>query len=202
MASVNALMVSLFLYVIPASGNLFEVRSGSEGFTNDEEKKTCSCWMWQLSGIPYVHATKSMYSFVVPPKPKKMCGRSRKKRIRSKGTMRDGYEQSGNSGAQQGSAGRSKKGGTGGSKQGSVVAGGLKGCVVAVGSKKGGAGGYGCKRKDVSSAGTRKTRLDSSGADTRTNSGPSADTRTTRTSNIEETRCKNPPKEVGKTRRW
>ncbi|GKE14901.1 ribonuclease H-like domain-containing protein [Tanacetum coccineum] len=47
-----------FWHVIPASGNLFEVRSESEGFTFDEGKRTYSCRMWQLSGIPCVHATK------------------------------------------------------------------------------------------------------------------------------------------------
>ncbi|GKB13270.1 hypothetical protein Tco_0847193 [Tanacetum coccineum] len=44
-----------------------------------------SMLMWQLSGIPCVHATKSMYSTILPPKPKKMPGRPRKKRIRSMG---------------------------------------------------------------------------------------------------------------------
>ncbi|GJS01471.1 multidrug resistance-associated protein 5 [Tanacetum coccineum] len=60
-------------------------RSGSEGFTVDEGKRTCSCMMWQLSGIPCVHATKSMYSSVLQPKPRKMPGMPRKKRIRSMG---------------------------------------------------------------------------------------------------------------------
>ncbi|GJX94027.1 multidrug resistance-associated protein 5 [Tanacetum coccineum] len=116
-----------FWHVIPAGGNLYEVRSGSEGFTVDEGKRTCSCRMWQLSGLPCVHATKviflinrvpesyvpawfetdmyfvayhnyvkpvpgmnfwpdqSMYSTVLPPKPRKMPGRPRKKRIRAIG---------------------------------------------------------------------------------------------------------------------
>ncbi|GJZ77422.1 multidrug resistance-associated protein 5, partial [Tanacetum coccineum] len=77
-----------FWHVIPTGGDLFKVRSGSEGFTVDEEKRTCSCKMWQLSGIHCVHATKpgqSMYSIVLPPKLKKMLGRPRKKRVRSKG---------------------------------------------------------------------------------------------------------------------
>ncbi|GJV64238.1 multidrug resistance-associated protein 5 [Tanacetum coccineum] len=71
-----------FWHVIPDGGNLFNVRSGSEGFTVDEGKRTCSCRMWQLSGIPCVHATKSMYSTILPPKPRKMPGRPRNKRIR------------------------------------------------------------------------------------------------------------------------
>ncbi|GJY29960.1 multidrug resistance-associated protein 5 [Tanacetum coccineum] len=92
-----------FWHVIPAGENLFEVRSGCEGFIVDEGKRTRSCRMWQLSGIPYVHATKviflinkvlpgmnfwpdqSMYSTVLPPKPRKIHSRPRKKRIRSIG---------------------------------------------------------------------------------------------------------------------
>ncbi|GJZ32417.1 multidrug resistance-associated protein 5 [Tanacetum coccineum] len=116
-----------FWHVIPAGGNLFEVRLGSEGFTVDEEKRTCSCRMWQLSGIPCVHATKLIFLInkvpesyvpawfeidmyyvayhnfvklspcyecwldkrcthtVSAPKPRKMLGRPRKKRIRAIG---------------------------------------------------------------------------------------------------------------------
>ena len=37
---------------------MFEVRSGSQAFTVNEPKTTCTCRMWQLSGIPCVHATK------------------------------------------------------------------------------------------------------------------------------------------------
>nr|GEW55707.1 multidrug resistance-associated protein 5 [Tanacetum cinerariifolium] len=130
--------VEKFWHVISVGGNLFEVRLGSEGFTLDEGNKTCSCKMWQLSGIPCVHVTNSMYSSVLPPKPKKMPGMTRKKRIRPKsegasstrvskiGTMRDGSEQGGNGRTQHGSA-----------------------CA-------GGAYRSGCKRKVVSSAGTQK----------------------------------------------
>ncbi|GJT85343.1 multidrug resistance-associated protein 5, partial [Tanacetum coccineum] len=116
-----------FWHVIHAGGNHYEVRSGSEGFTVDEGKRTCSCRMWQLSGLPCVHAIKviflinkvsesyviawfetymyfvayhnyvklvpgmnfwpkqSMYSTVLPPKPRKMPGGPRKKRIRAIG---------------------------------------------------------------------------------------------------------------------
>ncbi|GJZ30287.1 multidrug resistance-associated protein 5 [Tanacetum coccineum] len=115
-----------FWHVIPAGGDLYEVRSRSEGFTVDEGKRTCSCRMWQLSGLPCV-ATKvtflinrvlesyvpawfeidmyfvayhnyvqpvpgmnfwpdqSMYSTVLPPKPRKMLGKPRKKSIRAIG---------------------------------------------------------------------------------------------------------------------
>nr|GFA16116.1 multidrug resistance-associated protein 5 [Tanacetum cinerariifolium] len=37
------------------------VRSGSEGFTVDEGKKTCTCRMWQLSRLPCVHAIKLIF---------------------------------------------------------------------------------------------------------------------------------------------
>nr|GEY81303.1 multidrug resistance-associated protein 5 [Tanacetum cinerariifolium] len=105
-----------FWHVIHASGNLFEMRSGSEGFIVDEGNRTCNCRMCRLSGIPCVHATnviflihkvpksyvpawfetdmyfvayhnfvkpvpsmnfwpdQSMYSTVLPPKPRKMPG--------------------------------------------------------------------------------------------------------------------------------
>ncbi|GJX49878.1 multidrug resistance-associated protein 5 [Tanacetum coccineum] len=43
-----------FWHVIPAGGNFLEVRSGSEGFTVDEGKMTCTCRMWQLLGLPCV----------------------------------------------------------------------------------------------------------------------------------------------------
>ncbi|GJY12619.1 multidrug resistance-associated protein 5 [Tanacetum coccineum] len=116
-----------FWHVIPAGGNLFEARSESKGFTADEGKRTCTCRMWQLSGLTCFHATKviflinrvpksyvpawfetdmyfvayhnyvkpvpdmnfwpdqSMYSTVLPPKPRKMPGRPKKKRIRAIG---------------------------------------------------------------------------------------------------------------------
>ncbi|GJR31117.1 multidrug resistance-associated protein 5 [Tanacetum coccineum] len=38
-----------------------KVRSRSEGFTVDEGKRTCSCRMWQLSGLPCVHAIKVIF---------------------------------------------------------------------------------------------------------------------------------------------
>ncbi|GKE90244.1 hypothetical protein Tco_1567719 [Tanacetum coccineum] len=50
-----------FWHVIPAGGNLFEVRSGSKGFTVDEGKRTYSCRMWRLSGIHCIHATKVIF---------------------------------------------------------------------------------------------------------------------------------------------
>nr|GEW70576.1 hypothetical protein [Tanacetum cinerariifolium] len=72
-----------FWHVIAGGGNLDKERLGSEGFTIDEGKRTCSCKMWHLSGLPYVHATKSMYPTVLQLKPRKIPGRPRKKRIRA-----------------------------------------------------------------------------------------------------------------------
>ncbi|GJS07333.1 hypothetical protein Tco_0364129 [Tanacetum coccineum] len=46
--------------------------------------------------------------------------------------------------------------------------------------------------------GPPKKRPDSTGANSRTNSGPSVSIRTTTTSCIEDAKCKNPPKKVGK----
>ena len=42
--------------MIPAGGGIFEVRNGSEAFGVDEKNRTCSCRMWQLSGLPCTHA--------------------------------------------------------------------------------------------------------------------------------------------------
>nr|GEX00004.1 multidrug resistance-associated protein 5 [Tanacetum cinerariifolium] len=70
-----------FWHVIPTGGKIFEVRSESEGFSVDEGKRTCSCRMCQLSGLPCVHATKSMYSTFLPPKPRKMPGRPKQNKI-------------------------------------------------------------------------------------------------------------------------
>ncbi|GJV76189.1 hypothetical protein Tco_1507773 [Tanacetum coccineum] len=81
-----------FWHVIPAGGNLFEVRSGSEGFTIDEGKRTYMYFVTYhnyLKPIPSMNfwPDQSMYSTVLPPKPRKMPGRLRKKRIRSVGEV-------------------------------------------------------------------------------------------------------------------
>nr|GEW77169.1 putative wall-associated receptor kinase-like 16 [Tanacetum cinerariifolium] len=186
---------------IPAGGNLFEVRSGSEGFTVDEGKRTCSYRMWLLLGIPCVHATKviflinrvpesyvpawfetdwyfvayhnfvkpvfgmnflpyqSMYSTVLPPKPRKMPGRPRKKRIRAIGeggssTRVSKVERTsedegvgGSRGGSSGSRGVSRSGGASGLRgRGASGSGGA--------SRSRGRGDY--KRKPVSTAGTQK----------------------------------------------
>ncbi|GKC62108.1 pentatricopeptide repeat-containing protein [Tanacetum coccineum] len=45
-----------FWHVIPTGGNLFEVRNGSEAFIVDEKHRTCTCRLWQLSGLPCAYA--------------------------------------------------------------------------------------------------------------------------------------------------
>ncbi|GJW15284.1 pentatricopeptide repeat-containing protein, partial [Tanacetum coccineum] len=44
-----------FWHVIPAGESKFEVRKGYDAFTVDEVANTCSCRMWQISGLPCVH---------------------------------------------------------------------------------------------------------------------------------------------------
>ncbi|GJU24501.1 hypothetical protein Tco_1163122 [Tanacetum coccineum] len=152
-----------FCHVIPAGGNLFEVRSGSEGFTVNEGKKTCS-----FPGMSF-WPDQSMYSTVLPPKPKKIPGRPRKKRIESKGGGGSSTRVSkiGRPIKKQSIVhledvdvdvrgtvrGRSEQGDNGKAQQG--------------GSKQGSAGVGGSKRKTVSSAGTQirqgKKRVGTSG---------------------------------------
>ncbi|GJY33860.1 pentatricopeptide repeat-containing protein [Tanacetum coccineum] len=123
--SMRVILMERFWHVIPAGGNLFEVRNGSEAFRVDEHNRTCTCRMWQLSGLPCPHSIdvlfklnkrpedyiptcfrkeayfkayhqymtpvggmtfwpdSSMYSTVLPPKPRTMPGRPRKQRIRA-----------------------------------------------------------------------------------------------------------------------
>ncbi|GKD37480.1 pentatricopeptide repeat-containing protein, partial [Tanacetum coccineum] len=50
-----------FWHVIPSGGNKFEVRRGSDAFKVDEKAKTCSCRMWQLSGLPCAHAIACIF---------------------------------------------------------------------------------------------------------------------------------------------
>ncbi|GKA88094.1 multidrug resistance-associated protein 5 [Tanacetum coccineum] len=45
-----------FWHVIHTSGESFEVRSGSDALKVDLSTRTCSCRMWQLSGLPCVNA--------------------------------------------------------------------------------------------------------------------------------------------------
>ncbi|GKB51683.1 multidrug resistance-associated protein 5 [Tanacetum coccineum] len=75
-----------FWHVILAGRNLYEVRSESEGFTVDED-------MYFVAFYNYVKPVlgmnlwpgQSLYSSVLPPKPRKMPGRPRNKRIRDTG---------------------------------------------------------------------------------------------------------------------
>ncbi|GJW97578.1 hypothetical protein Tco_0179386 [Tanacetum coccineum] len=231
-----------FWHVIPAGGNLFEVRSGSEGFTIDEVKPVPGMNLWP---------DQSMYSTVLPPKPRKMSGRPKKKRIRAigEGGSSTRVSKLGSQGScsnckkprhnksscnepvveqtpkPKGVPGRGGAGGSRGGASGSIGRGaggsggasGLRGRGVA-GSRGGasgsiGRGAGGSKRKHVSTAGTQKrqgkkkvgyspglakwtTQLDQ----TKEPTVPVASTRTTTTSYIEDAKCKNPPKEVGKTR--
>ena len=47
--------------MIPCGGNTFEVRKGYDAFNVDEPKRTCSCRMWQLSGLPCTHAIACIF---------------------------------------------------------------------------------------------------------------------------------------------
>ncbi|KAI3525338.1 hypothetical protein L1887_04054 [Cichorium endivia] len=50
-----------FWRVIPCGGSLFEVKHGVDVFMVDEIGKTCSCRMWQLSGLPCPHAVAAIF---------------------------------------------------------------------------------------------------------------------------------------------
>ncbi|GJW77844.1 protein kinase, ATP binding site-containing protein [Tanacetum coccineum] len=56
-----------FLHVIPAGGNLFEVRNGSKAFKVDEHKRTCTCRMWQLAGLPCPHSIAVIFKLNKSP---------------------------------------------------------------------------------------------------------------------------------------
>ncbi|GJY26626.1 pentatricopeptide repeat-containing protein [Tanacetum coccineum] len=92
MGLVNVSTQFWFWHVIPCGGNLFEVKKGSEAFRVDEPKRTCSCRMWQLLGLLFCHAIACIFrlnrmveghlSTVLCPKPKRMPGKRKKKRIK------------------------------------------------------------------------------------------------------------------------
>ncbi|GJX59902.1 hypothetical protein Tco_0291292 [Tanacetum coccineum] len=100
------IMRNLFWHVIPTGGNLFEVRNGSEAFGVDEERRNCTCRLWMVEDyVPDCYRKQAFYdtyhqyltpiggmtfwpdcsdmSRVLPPKPRTMPGRPRKKRIRA-----------------------------------------------------------------------------------------------------------------------
>ena len=45
-----------FWMVIHSQGSVFEARFNYESFKVDLEARTCTCRLWDLSGIPCVHA--------------------------------------------------------------------------------------------------------------------------------------------------
>nr|GEW12010.1 putative reverse transcriptase domain-containing protein [Tanacetum cinerariifolium] len=112
---------------------------------------------------------QSMYSTILPPKPRKMPGRPRKKRIRAIGASgsrgREGAGGSrGDTGGSRGDATGSRggasrsRGGASRSRSGaSISIGGVGGSRGDVGGSRGGASGS--KRKHVSSAGTQKREV-------------------------------------------
>ncbi|GJY34050.1 multidrug resistance-associated protein 5 [Tanacetum coccineum] len=178
-----------FRYVIPAGGNLFEVRSGSEGFTVVKGKKdlvpesNVSAWFeTHMYFVAYHNFVKpvpsmnfwpdqSMYSTVLPLKPKKISGlqasySNYKKPQHNKASCKEpiveqipkpkgvpgrprkkqsvGDLEDANVGVRglvRDEGAGGSKGGAGGSQQGSVVAGGSKRGAGAAGSKKGCSGG-------------------------------------------------------------
>ncbi|GKA10552.1 pentatricopeptide repeat-containing protein [Tanacetum coccineum] len=50
-----------FWHVIPAGGNLFEVRNSSKAFKVDKSLRTCSCHISQLSGIACPHVVAVIF---------------------------------------------------------------------------------------------------------------------------------------------
>ena len=46
---------------MPGGASRFEVKQGHDAFTVDEENRTCTCRMWQLSGIPCPHAVAAIF---------------------------------------------------------------------------------------------------------------------------------------------
>nr|GEU82499.1 hypothetical protein [Tanacetum cinerariifolium] len=142
--------------------------------------------MWQLLGIPCVHATKSMYFIVLPLKPRKIPGRPRKKRIRAicEGgsstrvskvgvVVRPRNKQSVDDledvdvihrGLMRDEGAGRSRGGTRGSRGGSSMFGGTSGSTGKGAGRFGGASGSrgrgagGSKRKPISTAGTQKRK--------------------------------------------
>lgn len=47
--------------VIPSGGTLFQAMTPHDQFKVDKGKKTCSCRVWQLSGIPCEHGFVVIY---------------------------------------------------------------------------------------------------------------------------------------------
>lgn len=49
-------MIYRFWHVVHAGGYRFEVRHGDDTFDVDEQNRTCTCRLWQVSGLPCPHA--------------------------------------------------------------------------------------------------------------------------------------------------
>ncbi|XP_071713604.1 uncharacterized protein [Rutidosis leptorrhynchoides] len=56
-----------YWHAIFAGGFEFEVRHKNEAFKVNEQRKTCSCRMWQLSGIPCAHACSAIFAINKSP---------------------------------------------------------------------------------------------------------------------------------------
>ena len=54
--------------MIPTGNDAFEVRNGSHAFKVDLSTRTCNCRLWQLSGLPCIHATSAIMSVNLYPK--------------------------------------------------------------------------------------------------------------------------------------
>ncbi|KAJ9543479.1 hypothetical protein OSB04_023186 [Centaurea solstitialis] len=56
-----------FWHVVPSGGDMFEVRHGLDGYVVNMHEKTCTCRIWQLSGIPCPHAVATIYFIHMDP---------------------------------------------------------------------------------------------------------------------------------------
>ncbi|KAJ9561399.1 hypothetical protein OSB04_006559 [Centaurea solstitialis] len=57
----NAKISQRYWNVLPGGGTTFEVRQGHDAFIVDEALRTCTCRMWQLSGVPCPHAVAAIF---------------------------------------------------------------------------------------------------------------------------------------------
>ena len=67
MLNTNCCNLYRFWHVIPAGGNNFEVRNGSYSFKVKVDERSCSCRMWELSGLPCVHGTTAIFKINKQP---------------------------------------------------------------------------------------------------------------------------------------
>nr|KAJ0190558.1 hypothetical protein LSAT_V11C800388750 [Lactuca sativa] len=52
-----------FWFVIHSQGHVFEARRGCDSYMVDLDVMTCSCRLWDSSGVPHVHA-KAAVNFI------------------------------------------------------------------------------------------------------------------------------------------